>query len=164
VGKNAEAAGAASLKGAAGVFSNSKTKGFFAGVSLEGSTIIERRDANEKLYGQRYTAAELLAGRVRPPPAASSLMNIFNSRVFSGISGADDPMYNDIPLYNDKHNDVVWEGRRGISYGKGQPKIGDGFYGRKRASIWADDVYDRQPNSGVTKKQHGSKPPRKRLR
>lgn len=35
VGRNAEAAGAASLKGVAGVFSYSKTKGLFAGVSLE---------------------------------------------------------------------------------------------------------------------------------
>jgi len=58
VGRNAEAAGAASMKGVAGIFSYSKTKGLFAGVSLEGSAIIERRDANEKLYGQRYTARQ----------------------------------------------------------------------------------------------------------
>ena len=67
VGRNAEAAGAASLKGVAGIFSYSKTKGLFAGVSLEGSAIIERRDANEKLYGQRFTARQLLEGAVRPP-------------------------------------------------------------------------------------------------
>jgi lipid-binding SYLF domain-containing protein len=29
----------------------SKTKGLFAGVSLEGSVIIERKDANSKFYG-----------------------------------------------------------------------------------------------------------------
>lgn len=159
VGRNAEAAGAASLKGVAGVFSYSKTKGLFAGVSLEGSAIIERRDANEKLYGQRYTAAQLLTGSVRPPPAAASLMNVLNSRVFAGISGGDDMMYNDIPQYDDRHDDVVWEGRRGSGYGEGQPRNrGDSFNGRdddysserpKRAATWADDVYDRPANSDV---------------
>ena len=65
VGRNAEAAGAASMKGVAGVFAYSKTKGLFAGVSLEGSILIERRDANEKMYGGRITARQLLEGGVR---------------------------------------------------------------------------------------------------
>ena len=160
VGRNAEAAGAASLKGVAGVFSYSKTKGLFAGVSLEGSAIIERRDANEKLYGQRYTAAQLLSGSVPPPPAASSLMSVLNSRIFSSIGGVDDSMYNDIPQYDDQHDDVVWEGRRGSGYGEGQPRNkADNFNGRdddysysnqpKRANTWSDDYYDRPANSNV---------------
>ena len=149
VGRNAEAAGAASLKGVAGVFSYSKTKGLFAGVSLEGSAIIERRDANEKLYGQRYTAAELLTGSVRPPPAAASLMNVLNSRVFAGISSGDDAMYNDIPQYDDRHDDVVWEGRRGSGYGEGQPRNRVDSDRPKRAQTWADDVYDRPASSNV---------------
>jgi lipid-binding SYLF domain-containing protein len=33
------------------IYSASKTKGLFAGVSLEGSAIIERKDANAKFYG-----------------------------------------------------------------------------------------------------------------
>lgn len=142
VGRNAEAAGAASLKGVAGVFSYSKTKGLFAGVSLEGSAIIERRDANEKLYGQRYTAAQLMQGSVRPPPAASSLMNVLNSRVFAGLSTGDDSMYNNNPEYDDRHDDVVWEGRRGPAYGEGQSRRDDdGFSGPQRASTWANDHY-----------------------
>jgi len=40
VGRNAEAAGAVSLKSVSGIFSYSKTKGLFAGVSLEGSVIM----------------------------------------------------------------------------------------------------------------------------
>ncbi|KAM3079603.1 hypothetical protein ACMFMG_006016 [Clarireedia jacksonii] len=161
VGRNAEAAGAASLKGVAGVFSYSKTKGLFAGVSIEGSMIIERRDANEKLYGRRFTAAELLGGAVRAPPAAQPLMSILNSKVFAGIS-ADDGIYNDIPVYDERHDDVVWEGRRGSAYGEGV-RHGRGAsmgMGRganddyvysdrpKRASTWADDIYDRQPTGG----------------
>ena len=156
VGRNAEAAGAASMKGVAGIFSYSKTKGLFAGVSLEGSAIIERRDANEKLYGQRFTATQLLTGSVRPPPAAQPLMNILNSRIFAGIPPGDDAVYNDIPVYDDRHDDVVWEGRRGSAYGEGVRRDRTGSVNQndtnsdyvysdkpKRASTWADDIYDR---------------------
>ena len=106
VGRNAEAAGAASLKGVAGVFSYSKTKGLFAGVSIEGSVLIERRDANEKLYNSRLTARQLLEGGVRPPPEAEPLMRVLNSRVFAGVGGMyrNDDVYNDIPIYDDANN------------------------------------------------------------
>ncbi|KAF1850389.1 DUF500-domain-containing protein [Cucurbitaria berberidis CBS 394.84] len=161
VGRNAEAAGAASLKGVAGIFSYSKTKGLFAGVSLEGSGIIERRDANEKLYGRRWTARELLSGSVPPPPAAEPLLRILNSRVFAGVGGAanvqNDAMYNDIPVYDDSHDNVVWQGRQGSAMGEGVRRDRTGSVGQaddyqysdrpKRASTWADDVYDRQPTS-----------------
>ena len=159
VGRNAEAAGAASLKGVAGVFSYSKTKGLFAGVSLEGSVLIERRDANEKLYNSRITARQLLEGGVRPPPAAEPLMRVLNSRVFAGVTpAASDAMYNDIPIYDDSHDNVVWEGRQGPGYNEGvrSNRTGSVSGGNdyeysdapKRASTWNDDVYDRQPNSG----------------
>ncbi|CEI40711.1 SH3 domain-containing protein [Fusarium venenatum] len=154
VGRNAEAAGAASLKGVAGIFSYSKTKGLFAGVSLEGSAIIERRDANEKMYGQRFTAQQLLTGSVRPPPQAAPLMNILNSRVFSGMRGGnDDAMYNDVPVYDESHDDVVWNGRRGSAMGEGvqRDQTGsqhDGFGRPSRSNTWQDDVYDRQGGFG----------------
>ncbi|KAF5564487.1 hypothetical protein H9Q69_004311 [Fusarium xylarioides] len=156
VGRNAEAAGAASLKGVAGIFSYSKTKGLFAGVSLEGSAIIERRDANEKMYGQRFTAQQLLTGSVRPPPQAAPLMNILNSRVFNGMrGGGDDAMYNDVPVYDDQHDDVVWNGRRGSAMGEGvqRDRTGSGSYddsfGRpSRSNTWQDDVYDRPGGFG----------------
>jgi SH3 domain-containing YSC84-like protein 1 len=125
----------------------------FAGVSLEGSAIVERRDANEKLYGQRFTASQLMEGSVRPPPAAASLMNVLNSRVFAGVGGGDDSMYNDVPQYDDRHDDVVWEGRRGSGYGEGVKRNKDDDYSYsdrpKRANTWADDVYDRSAQSGI---------------
>ncbi|KAL2755606.1 hypothetical protein ACRALDRAFT_1034192 [Sodiomyces alcalophilus JCM 7366] len=158
VGRNAEAAGAASLKSVAAVFSYSKTKGLFAGVSLEGSGIIERRDANEKLYGARYTAQQILTGSVRPPPQAHALMSVLNSRAFSGMgrtgSMAGDSMYNDVPVYDNTHDDVVWNGRRGNAMGEGQSRhqsvYGDGFGGPQRSSTWRDDEYDR-PFGGPTR-------------
>ncbi|KAL9128045.1 MAG: hypothetical protein Q9175_007612, partial [Cornicularia normoerica] len=97
IGRNAEAA---SLK--AGIFSYSKIKGLFAGVSLEGGILIERRDANEKLYNSRITPYQLLEGGIRPPSAVDSLMRILNSRVFVGVSPLSlDAMYNDILIYDD---------------------------------------------------------------
>lgn len=147
VGRNAEAAGAASLRSVAGVFSYSSTKGLFAGVSLEGSAIIERRDANERLYGTRYTAQQLLTGSVRPPSQAAPLMNILNSRVFGGMrSGSvSDSMYNDVPVYDSAHDDVVWDGQRGSAYGeRDRPSTGrsDDLNYREDPTSWRDD-YDR---------------------
>jgi SH3 domain-containing YSC84-like protein 1 len=161
VGRNAEAAGAASLKGVAGVFAYSKTKGLFAGVSLEGSVLIERSDANEKLYNAKVTARQLLEGSIRPPPAADPLLNVLNSRVFSGnYSNNSDAIYNDIPIYDDAHDNVVWEGRTGHGFGAGTRRDRSGTVGStnddyqyrdnpgpKRSSTWADDVYDRTPGN-----------------
>lgn len=158
VGRNAEAAGAASMKGVAGVFSYSKTKGLFAGVSLEGSILLERRDANEKLYNSRITAKQILEGGVRPPPAAEPLMRVLNSRVFAGVaSNQHHSIYNDVPIYDDRHDNVVWEGRQESGYQDGSrndrtgsPAGGfsnDDYEYRdkpRRANTWAVAPYDRQ--------------------
>ncbi|OKO98344.1 SH3 domain-containing protein [Penicillium subrubescens] len=160
VGRNAEAAGAASTKGVAAVFSYSKTKGLFAGVSLEGSMLVERKDANEKMYQSRVSAAQLLTGSVRPPPSTDALMHVLNSRAFQGSGRAGgDAMYNDTPVYDDSHDDVVWEGRRGEAYGQGSrtnrsraSTFDDAAGGyeyrdkpRRANTSWDDDVYDRSP-------------------
>ncbi|KAK5661967.1 hypothetical protein OQA88_10078 [Cercophora sp. LCS_1] len=156
VGRNAEAAGAASLKSVAGIFSYSKTKGLFAGVSLEGSVIIERKDANTKLYGRPISAKELLSGAERPPPQAHPLLNILTSRAFSGVATGgtvDDRMYNDTPVY-DEPDPVVWGNKTGTGYGEGQRRDGgngspnddgrahDEFGRPKRASTWRESTYD----------------------
>ena len=162
VGRNAEAAGTASLKSVAAVFAYSKTKGLFAGVSLEGGGLIERRDANEKEYGSRIKAVQLLDGGVRPTASAEPLMRVLNSRVFAGVAtssygNSGDSMYNDIPVYDDRHDDVVWEGRQGSAYGEGVRREntttgGDSTFNNTRpgrASTWQDDVYDRDPGSAA---------------
>ena len=107
IGRNAEASGAANFKAIAPVFSYSKTKGLFAGVSLEGSVLIERRDANRKFYGAPVTAKQLLTGQYPAPPAADPLYQILNTRAFSGDSAPGDNMYTDIPQYGD--NDDEWD-------------------------------------------------------
>ncbi|KAG5294168.1 DUF500 domain-containing protein [Histoplasma ohiense] len=159
IGRNAEAAGAASTKGVAGVFSYSKTKGLFAGVSLEGSVLVERKDANERLYNSKVSARQLLEGSIRPPPAAEPLMLVLQSRAFSGNAAfGNDSMYNDIPIYDNSHDRVVWEGKRGDAFGEGVRRDRTGslnsrddyqYHDRpRRTSTWADDVYDQQPPSG----------------
>lgn len=96
LGRNAEGAGTASLKSASAIFSYSKTKGLFAGVSLEGSAIVERREANRKFYGENCKARYILSGRVEPPPACDPLMRVLESRVFNNrLPFDDDEFYND---------------------------------------------------------------------
>ena len=45
------------------ILSYSRNKGLFAGVSLEGSTLRSDGSANEKLYGQKLTAKEIIRER-----------------------------------------------------------------------------------------------------
>ncbi|KAJ1947943.1 hypothetical protein GGF37_000090 [Kickxella alabastrina] len=70
-GRGAEASG--TIRNLAPVLSYSKSRGLFAGVSLEGSAIFERKDANERMYGRRVRAHELMSGAVAPPPQADVL-------------------------------------------------------------------------------------------
>ena len=46
LGRNLE--GDLAMKGQAAIYTYSKTKGLFAGISLEGSVLIERKDTNAK--------------------------------------------------------------------------------------------------------------------
>ncbi|KAG0180412.1 hypothetical protein DFQ29_000705 [Apophysomyces sp. BC1021] len=78
IGRNAEASSSASYKNMAAVYSYSKTKGLFAGVSLEGSVIVERFDANAKMYGGKVSAKDLLNGSIPPPPQADTLYQALN--------------------------------------------------------------------------------------
>ncbi|KAH3900495.1 related to Protein YSC84 [Saccharomycodes ludwigii] len=104
LGRSAEAAATASTGSVASIFSYSKTKGLFAGVSLEGSVLVERREANRKVYGGNCTAKLILSGRVDPPMFADSLYRILDSKVFSYTDSDDNDdwearssLYDDIP-------------------------------------------------------------------
>ncbi|KAJ3296236.1 hypothetical protein HK104_001801 [Borealophlyctis nickersoniae] len=77
-GRSAEAAGA--VVNFAPIYSYSKSKGLFAGVSLEGSLLITRHDANKELYGRKVKPAELLDGSVTPPVEAEPLYRVLNYR------------------------------------------------------------------------------------
>jgi hypothetical protein len=50
------------------VFTYLKSRGFYAGVQVDGTVIIERADENERFYGERIGVADILAGKARHPP------------------------------------------------------------------------------------------------
>ncbi|KAG2732953.1 hypothetical protein G9P44_003943 [Scheffersomyces stipitis] len=140
LGRNAEAAGTASLKSASAVFSYSKTKGLFAGISLEGSAIVERREANRKFYGSNCKARNILAGEVEAPPACSSLMRVLESRVFNNRQP-----YDDDDFYNDDYYDDIPDDFSGStspsSTRRGSTRTG-GRGGSRRGSRYSEDEED----------------------
>lgn len=58
--------------------------GLFAGLSLEGTALIERKDANKEFYGSAVPARDILGGRVPPPEVASRLYEIIEAAEVSG--------------------------------------------------------------------------------
>jgi lipid-binding SYLF domain-containing protein len=70
VGRSAEAA--VSLQSA--IYSYSRSQGFFAGVSLEGTVIGVKDEYNQAYYGKPVTAQEILSGKVQPPAGARNLL------------------------------------------------------------------------------------------
>lgn len=69
----------ASLASPAPMFSYSKSKGLFAGLSLEGTVLIERKDANRDFYGSDVPAKDILSGRVPPPEVAGKMYEIIEA-------------------------------------------------------------------------------------
>src|ERR1700758_1090734 len=63
------------------ILSYSRNKGLFAGVSLEGSTLRSDGSANEKLYGRKLTAKEIIrGGKVGIPPSAHELVFLLDKK------------------------------------------------------------------------------------
>jgi lipid-binding SYLF domain-containing protein len=57
------------------ILSYSRTRGVFAGISLEGSTLRPDNDANRNVYGREISASEVINGsEVRPPEASRDLI------------------------------------------------------------------------------------------
>ncbi|KAI9853760.1 MAG: hypothetical protein M1824_000910 [Vezdaea acicularis] len=50
------------------LFTYLKSRGFYAGVQVDGTVVIERTDENERFYGERIPVANIIAGKVRHPP------------------------------------------------------------------------------------------------
>ena len=63
------------------ILSYSRAKGLFAGISLEGSTLRSDGGANEKLYGQKVSAKDIIAlGRVKTPTCAQELIALLDKK------------------------------------------------------------------------------------
>jgi lipid-binding SYLF domain-containing protein len=62
----------------AAVYTYSRSKGLFAGVSLEGAIIGTQKSANDRYYGRTVSARSILSGRVSPPSGSQRLLGILS--------------------------------------------------------------------------------------
>jgi len=74
IGRSAEAGVAVQ----AAMYTYSRSQGIFAGVSLEGTVIATRYQANEEYYGKPVFPADILAGTVKPPAGARKLIDVLS--------------------------------------------------------------------------------------
>jgi lipid-binding SYLF domain-containing protein len=78
-GRDAAAATDATLR--AEILSYSRSRGLFAGISLEGSTLRPDKEANKELYGKEIDAKDIVRkGAVAAPPAARLLLSTLNTK------------------------------------------------------------------------------------
>lgn len=77
VGRDAAASTDVTMR--AEILTYSRARGLFAGISLEGSTLRPDNDANERVYGKKIEAKEIvLHGAVPVPPAAKVMISTLN--------------------------------------------------------------------------------------
>jgi lipid-binding SYLF domain-containing protein len=78
-GRDAAAATDATMR--AEILTYSRSRGLFAGVSLEGSTLRPDNEANRKLYKKDLHAGDIvLRQAVRPPASARQLLSVLNAK------------------------------------------------------------------------------------
>jgi lipid-binding SYLF domain-containing protein len=74
IGRSAEAGVAPQ----AAIYTYSRSQGIFAGISLEGTVIATRYEANEEFYGKPVYPADILTGSVKPPAGAQKLLDVLS--------------------------------------------------------------------------------------
>jgi lipid-binding SYLF domain-containing protein len=84
-GRNAEAATDVTLR--AEVLTYSRARGLFAGISLAGSTVRPDNGANEKVYGKKIEAQDIVfKGAARVPSSAQPLVAYLNKKTPKNLS------------------------------------------------------------------------------
>lgn len=79
--KGRDAAAATDVTMRAEILSYSRSRGLFAGISLEGSTLRPDNGANKSLYGNDVPAKEIVLGGAEPvPPSAHLLLETLEKR------------------------------------------------------------------------------------
>ena len=59
----------------AGIYSYSRSKGLFAGVSLDGAVLTLDNDANANVYGSGVSGAQVLDGKAQSSPAVKPFLD-----------------------------------------------------------------------------------------
>ena len=63
------------------ILTYSRSRGLFAGISLEGSTLRQDNGANKEIYGRELTAREIVRdGKVRMPAAGQEAVSLLNRK------------------------------------------------------------------------------------
>lgn len=107
LGRAAEASGNLSSSGnLAAMFSYSKSKGLYGGVSVEGTVLVDRSDANSKAYHRNVTAKQILSGSVECPGFAQPLLSLIEKYTLSG------EVRNGLDGYRSQRKDS-WRGSEG---------------------------------------------------
>jgi SH3 domain-containing YSC84-like protein 1 len=84
-GRDAQASTDVTLR--AEILSYSRSRGLFAGISLEGSTLRPDNSANEKVYGKKVTAEEIVRkGAVPVPSEAQKMISLLDKRSPKNLS------------------------------------------------------------------------------
>jgi lipid-binding SYLF domain-containing protein len=87
-GRNAQAATDVTLR--AEVLTYSRSRGLFAGISLDGASLRPDEDANEHVYGKKLTAKEIVLNGAAPAPvAARQLLDELNRHSPKNLSDRD---------------------------------------------------------------------------
>jgi len=84
-GRNAQANTDVTLR--AEILSYSRSRGLFAGISLEGSTLRPDNNANEKIYGKKVTATQVVRqGAVPVPSSGQKMISLLNQHSGKNLS------------------------------------------------------------------------------
>ena len=85
--KGRSAEGATDVAMRAEILSYSRSRGLFAGISLEGSTLRPDNRANEKLYGKKLTVKEIVRqGKVGTPAAGHDFLAVLSKHSPKNLS------------------------------------------------------------------------------
>jgi SH3 domain-containing YSC84-like protein 1 len=85
VGRDAEASTNAAMS--AEMLSYSRAQGVFAGVSLAGTSLGPDDDANEKVYGKKVDATQIISGSAGPAPeSAKKLLAVLTEKSPTNVS------------------------------------------------------------------------------
>jgi len=62
----------------AAVYTYSRSRGLFGGITLEGAVIVSQQAANDRYYGQVAAPRPILAGTIPPPAGAQKLVDLLS--------------------------------------------------------------------------------------
>ncbi|SPO39494.1 related to YSC84 - protein involved in the organization of actin cytoskeleton [Pseudozyma flocculosa] len=141
LGRSAEASGSVNSSGKlAAMFSYSRSKGLYGGVSVEGTVLIDREDANGKAYGRNgHTAKQILSGSVDVPAFAQGLISTIErfTLAHTPVGDLDHNPYDD--------EDFFRYGDRGRDRPQGSGRNRD----RDRDSLDSDSLHSRDPSAAA---------------